>query len=283
MRMVATVAEMCALREELDGSVGLVPTMGYLHEGHLSLVRRARAECDAVVVSVFVNPTQFDPNEDLDTYPRDLDRDLRLLEGAGVEVVFAPTVEEMYPGGRHATVDPGPIARRLEGAARPGHFRGVATVVARLLDIAQPDCAYFGEKDAQQLLVVKEVVESLRLPVRVVGCPTVREPDGLALSSRNVYLTPDDRRAAPAIYRGLSEARRLWRAGERSGQALRSAVRVELDAQPLLKTEYVSLADGHTLEELERAPDRGALLSVAVRAGEARLIDNVRLENEEGL
>lgn len=281
MKVVQTVREVESERERLAGPVGFVPTMGYLHEGHVSLVRRARAENGAVVVSIFVNPTQFGPSEDLATYPRDLDRDLGLLSAEGVDLVFVPTVEEMYPGGAGVRVDPGPLGERLEGAARPGHFRGVATVVTKLFGMVRPHHAYFGQKDAQQLVVVQEVVRALHIPVEVIGCPTVREPDGLALSSRNVYLTPEERAAAPALYRGLLTSRARWLAGERSAAALRAAVCDELDAAPLLAPEYVSVAHPRTLDELDTVPDGGALISLAVRAGRARLIDNIRVTSDE--
>lgn len=280
MRVVRTVPELREARSAFGDSVGFVPTMGFLHEGHLSLVRRARSECATVIVSIFVNPTQFGPNEDLSAYPRDLDRDLSMLETAGTDLVFAPTVADLYPPGLGAFVDPGPLAERLEGAARPGHFRGVATVVTKLFNVTRPDRAYFGQKDAQQLVVIQSIVRDLHLPVQVVGCPTVREPDGLALSSRNVYLTPEERRAAPALYRGLGAARRVWLRGERSASALRSAVCAELDSQPLLRPEYVSVAHPRTLEEIDTVGRDGALVSLAVRVGRARLIDNIRLDAE---
>ncbi len=280
MRVVTTVREAREARTGLRSPLGLVPTMGYLHEGHLSLVRRALSENSTVAASVFVNPTQFGPGEDLASYPRDLERDLRLLEREGVHLVFAPGVEEMYPGGCDVWVNPGPLAERLEGAARPGHFRGVATVVTKLLNILQPDAAYFGEKDAQQLAVVRAVVRQLHFPVRIVGCETVREPDGLAMSSRNAYLSPEERRAAPAIYEALVHGAALARQGEMSAERIRSEVRERIDHHPELRTEYVSVADPNTFEEIGTARD-GALLSVAVRVGRARLIDNVRLCSPE--
>ncbi len=235
-----------------------------------------------MAASIFVNPTQFGPNEDLAAYPRDLDRDLSLLEPEHVALAFVPAPEEMYPPGWGVTIDPGPMASRLEGVARPGHFRGVATIVTKLFNIIRPDVAYFGQKDAQQVVVIETVVREFHLPVRVVGCPTVRENDGLALSSRNVYLTPEERRAAPAIYRGLRRAERLWGRGEGSASVLLSAVREEIQTEPLLRLEYVSLAHPRTLEEVQSVPEEGALLSIAVRVGKARLIDNVRLNGGEG-
>lgn len=259
------------------GELGFVPTMGYLHEGHLSLVRRARAECPAVAVSIFVNPTQFAPHEDFERYPRDLNRDLALLEKEGVDLVFAPSREEMYPEGFGTYVVLPAADEALEGAARPGHFRGVATVVCKLFNIVQPTRAYFGQKDAQQVMVVHQMVRDLNIPTTIVVLPTVREPDGLAMSSRNTYLSPDERRAAPVIYRGLQAAERLYASGERDAATLRHAVIAVLETEPLLQPEYVSVADPLTLRELERVGERGALVSLAARVGSVRLIDNVLL------
>ncbi|MDQ3856230.1 MAG: pantoate--beta-alanine ligase [Chloroflexota bacterium] len=277
MRVAETVQQLRSYRATLAGKVGLVPTMGYLHEGHLSLVRKAAEDCDSVVVSIFVNPAQFGAGEDLTAYPRDLARDLELLAQERVDVVLCPSVEEMYPEPSDVSVEPGGISARLEGAARPGHFRGVATVVAKLLNLVQPHAAYFGRKDAQQLAVLQRVVRGLHFPVEVVGCPTVREPDGLALSSRNVYLTPVERRAAPAIYRALREGEALYGRGERDAERLKARVREILRSEPLLSPEYVSVADPSTLEDLVSVGPHGALLSLAARLGRARLIDNVLL------
>jgi len=278
MQVIETVREMRSCRAALDGSVGLVPTMGFLHEGHLSLVRTASAECDHVVVSIFVNPTQFGADEDLGSYPRDTDRDLRLLADRHVRAVFAPTLEEMYPPGDVGVfVDPGLTAKLLEGAARPGHFRGVATVVAKLFNIVQPESAYFGRKDAQQLVVIRTFADALKFPVRVVGLPIVREPDGLAMSSRNVYLTADERRAAPTVHRALQAAAHLFELGERRADRLRAKVAEVLAAESMILPEYVSVANPGTLHELECVGDEGALLSLAARLGRARLIDNVTL------
>lgn len=277
MRVARTIAE---VREAVRGSplsLGLVPTMGFLHEGHLSLVRRARAECDRVAVSIFVNPSQFGPHEDFSTYPRDLDRDLSLLRAEGVDLVLAPAVEEIYPPGFAASVDVGPIGRALEGVERPGHFAGVATVVAKLFNIFQPDRAYFGQKDAQQVLVVRKLVVDLNFPLEVVACPTVREADGLALSSRNVYLSPPERQAATVLWRALSAARAAHAAGEVDAERLRAAMRAVLAQEPLAHVGYVSVADAATLEELAQV-DRPALLSLAVRIGDTRLIDNLTLD-----
>jgi pantoate--beta-alanine ligase len=248
--------------------------MGYLHAGHLSLVERARRENDRVAASLFVNPTQFGPAEDLSRYPRDLERDTRLLGAAGCDLLFAPPLEEMYPPGFETTIDVGSVATTLEGARRPGHFRGVATVVLKLFDIFQPDRAYFGAKDAQQLAVIRKMVRDLDLTVGIRACPTVRETDGLAMSSRNVYLTPAERAAAPAIHRALVAGRDRWAAGERDSEVLRQAIRDVLASEPRIRVDYVSVADPQTCRELERV-DGPALLSLAAFLGKARLIDNV--------
>jgi pantoate--beta-alanine ligase len=266
-----------AWRAGLPGEVGLVPTMGFLHEGHVSLVERARRENARVAVSLFVNPTQFGPGEDLARYPRDLERDRALLQAAGCDLLFVPTAEEMYPAGSQTTVDAGAVAAPLEGERRPGHFRGVATVVLKLLNIAQPQRAYFGEKDAQQLAVIRRLVRDLDVPVEVVGCPTVREPDGLAKSSRNAYLDPDDRRAAPVLYRALSVARDAWERGERSPAILRALMTSVLATEPRARVDYVSAADPSSFAELAEPTNGPVLLSMAVKVGRARLIDNVVL------
>jgi len=275
MRLIETVAEFRAARTGL-GELGLVPTMGYLHEGHLSLVARARAECVAVAASIFVNPTQFGPNEDLARYPRDLPRDLGLLEAAGVDLVFAPQPSEVYPPGFDTVIEVRGVTDVLEGAVRPGHFAGVATVVAKLFNIVQPTRAYFGQKDAQQSVVIRKLVRDLNLPVEVVVAPTVRETDGLALSSRNSYLTRGERAAAPAIYRALNAAKAQFEGGEREAEALRDAMRAVIAAEPLMRVDYVSVADADSLRELTRVEDR-ALASMAVRLGTTRLIDNLLL------
>ena len=259
------------------GRLGLVPTMGYLHEGHLSLVRQARAECGAVAVSIFVNPTQFGPREDLSRYPRDLERDLRLLREEHVDLVFAPSVAEIYPPGWSTFVDVRDVTEMLEGAVRPGHFGGVATVVCKLFNIVQPTRAYFGQKDAQQVVVVRKMVRDLDMPLAVVVVPTMREPDGLAMSSRNVYLSAEQRRAAPVLYRALGAAGERYAAGERDAEALRQAMRAVLAAEPLANPEYISVADGLTLRELDQVAASGALCSLAVRFGATRLIDNLLL------
>ena len=264
------------MRTRMTGSVGLVPTMGYLHEGHLSLVRCARGDNEHLVVSIFVNPTQFGPQEDYRRYPRDPERDLRLLEQEGTDIVFMPGVEEMYPPGFDAWVEVGQsLTGRLEGAFRPGHFRGVATVVAKLFNVVQPQRAYFGQKDGQQLAVIRKMVADLNMGVEVVAVPTVREPDGLAMSSRNAYLSPEERRAAAVLWRSLCRARELFDAGERRAEVIRGEMEDVLAAEPLARVEYVSVADAQTLAELETIQDRAALVSLAVRIGSTRLIDNV--------
>lgn len=278
MRVVTTVAEMEAAREAAGGSVGLVPTMGYLHEGHLSLVRRARADNAMVVVSIFVNPTQFGPGEDLERYPRDEERDLALLRAEGVDVVFMPTAKEMYPPGFGEWVEvAGPVVERLEGEHRPEHFRGVTTIVARLFRIVRPDRAYFGQKDAQQLRVIRRMTADLGLPVEVVGMPIVREEDGLAMSSRNVYLSADERTHALVLSRALREAERAFVEGERKASVIREQVRSMIAGETGVELDYVSVADNETLAELEGTIERPALVLVAARVGATRLIDNVEL------
>ena len=276
MEVITTFAAWSARRRALHGTLGLVPTMGYLHEGHLSLARRALAENDRVVVWIFVNPAQFGPQEDLARYPRDLERDVRLLRAAGVHLVLAPGVEDVYPPGYQTTVDVEALSRPLEGASRPEHFRGVATVVARMLGVTQPQRAYFGQKDGQQCRVVQRMVADLAIPTAIVICPTVREPDGLAMSSRNVHLTPEQRQAAPVLYRALQAAMALVRQGERDAEALRQAMRAVLAEEPLAAVDYVSVADADTLAECG-AVEGPALASLAVRIGPVRLIDNLPL------
>lgn len=264
-------------RAVLDGSVGLVPTMGFLHEGHLSLVRAARAENDHVFVSIFVNPTQFGPNEDFSAYPRDTRRDLQLLEDAGVDYVFMPAPEEMYPPGFEAVIEVGSVSEPLEGAARPGHFRGVATVVLKLFNIVQPHRAYFGRKDAQQLVVIRKMVRDLDVPVKIRAMPTVREADGLAMSSRNTYLrTPELRQGALVLQRALQAAQDCWSSGSRDAEELRREMRKVIEGEELARIDYVSVADPETLRELDTIGGP-ALVSMAVRVGNTRLIDNTTL------
>ena len=276
MRVISSIPETRAALRELPRPHGLVPTMGYLHEGHMSLVQKARADNASVSASIFVNPTQFGPSEDFTTYPRNMDRDLSMLEAAGVDLVYAPPTEVVYPPGFDTYVTVGALTDPLEGTARPGHFRGVATVVAKLFNVLQPDRAYFGQKDAQQALVITKMALDLDFPVEVVVMPTIREPDGLALSSRNVYLAPEERHAALAISRSLREAQRLHADGERDAHRLRAAISAILATEPLLQPEYVSVADRLTLAELELV-NGPAVVSMAVKVGRTRLIDNVVL------
>ena len=274
MQVVTTVDGMRRLRSQAVGSVGFVPTMGYLHEGHLSLVRRARAENDVVVASIFVNPTQFGPTEDFERYPRDPQRDLALLQQERTNIVFMPSAVEMYPEGFATYIDVGGVTEVLEGAHRPDHFRGVATVVLKLFNIVQPTRAYFGQKDAQQVVVIRKMVNDLKLNVEVVPCPTVRETGGLAMSSRNVYLSPDERRAALILFRALSLSERLWRSGERDATKLRDRLHLLMAREPLASVDYISAAHPETLQELE-SMDGPTLISLAIRIGDTRLIDNL--------
>lgn len=279
-RAVHTVAELrAAVRDARAGgrSVGLVPTMGALHAGHLSLIHRARAECDFVAVSLFVNPTQFGPKEDLARYPRDFPGDLAAAREAGADLLFAPPVEEMYPPGDCTAVEVAGPARGFEGASRPGHFRGVATVVAKLFLMALPDRAYFGEKDYQQLQVVRRMVRDLSFPLEVVACPTVREADGLALSSRNRYLSPEERAAAPALRRALLAAAAAYSAGEREAATLVGAASAVLAAEPRFVPDYLALADAESLEPCTGTVTRPAVLLAAARLGNTRLIDSLVL------
>jgi len=276
MEVVKTIADIKRLRIKLSEPVGFVPTMGYLHEGHLSLVRQAGAENQSLVVSIFVNPTQFGPREDFDRYPRDLKRDLALLEKEGVDLVFMPSVDEMYPPQFDSWVEVDKLTRRLEGASRPGHLRGVTTVVAKLFNIVQPTRAYFGQKDAQQAIVIKKMVADLNMNLEVVTLPTVREPDGLAMSSRNSYLSPEERQAATVLYRSLMLASGLWSKGERDAQKLRNEMVKLIKKEPLATIDYISIANPETLDELYEVKPP-ALVSLAVKIGSTRLIDNVVL------
>ena len=277
MTVASTPEELREARRPCPSPFGLVPTMGALHAGHASLVRRARAECASVGASLFVNPAQFGPAEDLSKYPRTLGRDLELLEACGADVVYTPRAEEVYPDGFQTFVTVERLSVPLEGASRPGHFRGVATVVAKLLLAFAPDRAYFGQKDAQQVAVVRRMVRDLGFSLAIVVVPTVRERDGLALSSRNAYLSPAERASAPVLFRALSSAREAFDRGERSGGRLRMAMRGVLSREPLAEPLYVSVADPETLEELGEA-EGDILLSLAVRVGSTRLIDNFLLE-----
>ena len=282
MDVVESLAALRAWRAAVTGSLGFVPTMGALHEGHLSLVRRARDECKRVVVSIFVNPAQFGPHEDFERYPRDLARDLAHLGDEGVELVFTPTLALVYPTGFSTWVTVETLTDRWEGAARPGHFRGVATVVLKLLNLVQPDRAYFGEKDYQQLRTIERMVRDLNLPTRIVSCPTVREPDGLAMSSRNAYLDAAQRQAATVIHRAISAARRTCDQGERDPKALAALVEGMLAAEPLVRTDYVAVVDPVSLEPLVAIGKHGAACCVAAWVGAVRLIDNLRLAPPAG-
>ncbi len=264
------------LRREEDKSIGLVPTMGALHEGHLSLVREARRMCDVVVVSVFVNPTQFGPAEDFERYPRDLTGDTTKLADYNVDYIFAPPVEEVYPKGFATYVTVEGLSEAMEGSARPGHFRGVATVLTVLFNTIRPDFAFFGQKDAQQTLVVKRLVRDLAFDLEVVVLPTVREQTGLALSSRNAYLNDEQRKAAAVLYRGLAQAREVYNEGERSAKRLAETVRAQVEAEPLARLEYVGVVDAETMEKYDRIPeDRPLLIALAAHVGQTRLIDNL--------
>ena len=279
MDVISPLSDLRAARLSLDGTVGLVPTMGYLHEGHLSLVSRAKAENRHVIVTIFVNPTQFGANEDLSKYPRDLERDLSLLaslfppSSAGKLVVWTPTAEIMYPPGYQTWVEVEALSNPLEGAMRPGHFRGVTTVVAKLFNATQPTKAYFGQKDAQQAAVIRRMVTDLNFPLEVIVCPTTREVDGLAMSSRNKYLSEAERKAATVLFRALSAAKELYEGGERGGEILRRKMKEVLASEPLAQMQYVSCADYDTLQEIDVVTGK-ALLSMAVYFGKTRLIDN---------
>jgi len=277
MKTVTTLAELRTARAALPGPLGFVPTMGYLHAGHISLVELARQQCQSVVVSIFVNPAQFGPNEDLSAYPRDIPRDLQMLQDAGVDLVWLPTPEIMYPPGFQTWIDLEEITQPLEGGMRPGHFRGVATVVAKLFNAVGPDKAYFGQKDAQQVAVIKRMVLDLNFPLEIIVGPTKREADGLALSSRNKYLSEAERAAAPVLHRALQAASGAYAAGERGGAALRALMQSTIEHEPLARVQYVSCADPLTLHELDTITN-GALLSMAVYFGKTRLIDNLILD-----
>ena len=276
MQIIDNIAQMRAWSEaerRAGRRIAFVPTMGFLHDGHLALVRSAKARGDRLVVSIFVNPAQFGPGEDFSGYPRDFERDCELLQAESVDVLFHPAVEAMYPLGGQTHVEVERLSQPLCGALRPGHFRGVATVVTKLFNIVQPRLAVFGEKDYQQLQVIRRLVRDLSMDVEIVGHPIVREPDGLALSSRNAYLTPAERRAAVCLSRALCRAERLFKRGETSAPALARQVHAELEKEPLARVEYVRVCDSETLDEIQNIDDR-ALLALAVRIGRARLIDN---------
>jgi len=277
MQVLDTISSFRSAHAALGGTLGFVPTMGYLHAGHLELVRRATEDCEHIAVSIFVNPTQFGPHEDLARYPRNLPRDLELLSSVGVGLVFTPTAAEMYPPGFSTYVQVEQVTAPLEGARRPGHFRGVATVVCKLFNIVQAERAYFGQKDAQQTVVIRRMVRDLAIPTEIVVVPTLRETDGLAMSSRNVYLDPVQRAAAPVLYRALQQAAASYESGERDAAVLRTLVETTIAQEPLAELEYVSVANLQTLTELDGRINAGALISLAARFGSTRLIDNVQL------
>jgi pantoate--beta-alanine ligase len=277
MKTVSTLFDLRTARLSLYGTVGLVPTMGYLHEGHLSLIRRAKAECESVVVSIFVNPTQFGANEDLSKYPRDLERDLSLIEPFGVDLVWNPSPEIMYPTGYQTWVEVETMTRPLEGAMRPTHFKGVTTVVAKLFNAVQPHKAYFGQKDAQQAAVIRQMTRDLNFPIEIIVCPITREADGLAMSSRNKYLEGADRPAATILFRALSAAKSAYEGSERDAEKLRIIMKDTLASEPRAQPQYVSCADYDTLEELDVVSGK-TLLSMAVLINKTRLIDNFVLE-----
>ena len=276
MIVIETIPDMTYLRLNLKEPVGFVPTMGYLHAGHMSLVRQARAENKTVIVSIYVNPTQFGPKEDLSKYPRDLARDLVMLEKEGTDVVFFPADKEMYPAGYDTWVTVDNLTKPLEGDSRPTHFRGVTTIVAKLFNIVRPTNAYFGQKDAQQALVIKKMAKDLNMNLKVVVCPTIRELDGLAMSSRNVYLNPEQRKAAPVLYQSLLLAKDLFAIGERDSAVILEQMTATIQKEPLAKIDYISIADPGTLSELKTIK-KSALVSMAVRFGNTRLIDNIIL------
>jgi pantoate--beta-alanine ligase len=280
MKQVVDLAELKKELALLKTPLGFVPTMGYLHDGHLSLVKLAKQTCESVVASIFVNPTQFGPKEDLNAYPSDLPGDLKKLEMAGVDLVWLPTPEIVYPKNFNTWVNIEGVSEPLEGAMRPGHFRGVATVVAKLFNAVEPQKAYFGQKDAQQVAVIKQMTRDLNFPIEIIVGPTVREPDGLAMSSRNTYLNPEERKAATVLYRALTTAKAAYAAGERDGEILRKIMHQTIESEPLAKMQYVSCADRENLYELEHVKS-GALLSMAAFVGKTRLIDNLVLSGKD--
>ena len=276
MQIVQKISDLRVLRQELSGTVGFVPTMGYLHEGHLALVKQAKRENSAVIVSLYVNPAQFGPRDDFGAYPRDLDRDLGLLRKERTDIVFVPLDDEVYPPGFSSWVNVEKVTERLEGATRPGHFRGVATIVAKLFNIVRPTRAYFGQKDAQQVMVIKRMVADLNMDLEIIVVPTVREGDGLAMSSRNTYLNSGERQAAAILFKALTLAQQLRRGGEKDAEKIRGQMTALIEKEPLARIDYVSIADADTLEELKLL-DRPAMASLAVSIGKTRLIDNMLL------
>jgi len=269
------------IRREQDRTIGLVPTMGALHEGHLSLVREARRMCDVVVVSVFVNPTQFGPSEDYEDYPRDLTKDTALLTDYNVDYIFAPAAEEIYPKDFSTYVNVGGLSKLLEGESRPGHFRGVATVVAILLNTVRPDFAFFGQKDAQQAVIIKRMVRDLAFDTEIVVSPTVREDSGLAISSRNLYLDAEEQQSAAVIHRALKQAKEIYKKGERHAGKIAEIVRATIEMEPRVRVDYVSVVDAETLEKLDKLDERPMLVAVAAYVGKTRLIDNTMLNKSK--
>jgi pantoate--beta-alanine ligase len=276
MRTVVTIEELRERRGKLHEPVGLIPTMGYLHKGHIALVQKGKSECASIVVSIFVNPTQFNPSEDLSKYPRDIERDKIMLEAAGVDLLWIPTPEVMYPSGYQTWVNVEEISKPFDGKLRPGHFRGVTTVVAKLFNAVQPQKSYFGQKDAQQALIIKQMAIDLNFPMDVVICPTIRELDGLAMSSRNTYLNPEERKAAGIIYQSLSVAKNAYKIGERNGERLCQILHDRLTTEPAVRIQYVACVHPETLQPLDRVENR-ALLLIAAFIGKTRLIDNIEL------
>ncbi len=277
MQILETIEALCEVRRQIVGSLGLVPTMGYLHEGHMSLVEHARRENDVVLATIFVNPTQFGAGEDLDSYPRDLPRDFAMLESAGVDYVFTPTPTMMYPAGFQTYVNVHHVSQGLEGGQREGHFEGVTTVVAKLFNLIQPDNAYFGQKDAQQVVVIRQMVTDLNFPINIVVCPIVREVDGLAMSSRNVYLNPNERQIATILHRSIQQVGQAYNEGERHPERLKEIVQAMVNDEPLAILHYVSIANPTTLDEMTQPSDSPLLLSMAVQIGKPRLLDNCLL------
>ncbi|MBT4512385.1 MAG: pantoate--beta-alanine ligase [Chloroflexi bacterium] len=276
MKIAKTIAELKESRRQLQGSVGFVPTMGFLHEGHLSLVRQARAENASVIASIFVNPTQFGPNDDFSAYPRDTERDLALLKKESTDIVFMPEPPEMYPPNARSWVVVDGLTDGLEGGSRPGHFRGVTTIVTKLFNIVEPTRSYFGQKDVQQALVIQKMAQDLNMNLEVIICPTVRETDGLAMSSRNVYLVPEERQAALVLFQSLNLAQQLYSNGERSAERIRREMITLIEHEPRAEIDYVSIADTATLKELDKIGEK-ALVSLAVKVGKPRLLDNIVL------
>ena len=269
------------IRREQDRTIGLVPTMGALHEGHLSLVRESRRMCDVVVVSIFVNPAQFGPGEDYESYPRNLTKDTALLTDYNVDYIFAPSVEEIYPKGFSTYVNVEGLSEQLEGTARPGHFRGVSTVISILLNIVRPDFAFFGQKDAQQALIIRRLARDLAFDTEIIVLPTVREDSGLAISSRNLYLSPEERLSASVIHRALARAKEMYKEGERNAAKLGDAIRSMIEAEPRVRVDYVSITDGETLEKVDKLDDRMVLIAVAAYIGKTRVIDNTVLNSSK--